>query len=146
LKRGCITHSALSQATRSIIFVGHSLGGIVIKQALLIASTNYTYKRDLSLGSIYELTDGVVFMGTPHRGSDKTSWMRMMERIAKVGLKTPNHHLVETLGKESDVLEIQRGEFISISENLTIVSLFEDTPTVVGMVGAHTTISPVIAG
>ncbi|MCJ1381945.1 hypothetical protein MMC17_005057 [Xylographa soralifera] len=48
--------------------------------------------------------------------------------------KKPYHRRVETLGKESDVLEIQREEFVSISENLTILSLFEDAPTAGGMI------------
>lgn len=68
-------------------------------------------------------------MGTPHRGSDKASWARMIEHIAKVALKNPNHSLVQTLGRESDVLENLRGEFTSVSNKLTLVSFFEDTLT-----------------
>lgn len=80
------------------------------------------------------MTDGIIFMDTPHRGSDKAHWACMIERVAKPAWKEPNHSLVHGLGRESDVLRIQRGEFTTISKEIPIVSLFEDTPTAGGMV------------
>lgn len=48
-----------------MIFVGHSLGGLVVKQALLLASESL---HD-SYHDILNATSGIVFLGTPHRGS-----------------------------------------------------------------------------
>ncbi|KAJ6785086.1 hypothetical protein PWT90_03543 [Aphanocladium album] len=55
-----------AKRTRPIIFVGHSFGGLVIKQILSSNAPRVQYEnhRDL-LSSIA----GVVFLGTPHRGS-----------------------------------------------------------------------------
>ncbi|KAH7015894.1 hypothetical protein EDB80DRAFT_708842 [Ilyonectria destructans] len=62
-----------TRRTRPIIFVGHSFGGLVIKQAMTMASqvqgsnsdrTQYENHRHF-LSAIA----GVIFLGTPHRGS-----------------------------------------------------------------------------
>jgi triacylglycerol esterase/lipase EstA (alpha/beta hydrolase family) len=48
---------------RPIIFVGHSLGGIVVKDMLIVSSGRKEHK------SIFLLTKAIMFMGTPHRGA-----------------------------------------------------------------------------
>jgi predicted alpha/beta-fold hydrolase len=52
---------------RPIIFIGHSLGGLVINKALHLASSNPRH------ASINDATQGVVFFGTPHRGMQSGS-------------------------------------------------------------------------
>ena len=44
------------------MFVGHSMGGLVIKQALVLAKTRDDYE------DIRVSTAGVIFLGTPHEG------------------------------------------------------------------------------
>ncbi|KAK4108471.1 hypothetical protein N656DRAFT_801849 [Canariomyces notabilis] len=59
---------ALSRVTvlgRRLIFVAHSLGGIILKEMLAASSTS----RDSHLTSIVESTSAVIFLGNPHRGS-----------------------------------------------------------------------------
>lgn len=48
---------------RPIIFVAHSLGGIVCKRALIMANANPIYE------AIKANTVGILFFGTPHRGA-----------------------------------------------------------------------------
>ena len=56
---------------RPIIFVGHSLGGLVIKQALITAREHeHTLSEDDEYAKILRNTVGIVFLGTPHRGSE----------------------------------------------------------------------------
>lgn len=55
--------NGVGQVQRPIIFIAHSLGGIICKQALIIA------KQDPTFTPLLDLTDGVVFFGTPHRGA-----------------------------------------------------------------------------
>ncbi|KAM7192104.1 hypothetical protein V8F33_008529 [Rhypophila sp. PSN 637] len=50
---------------RQIIFVAHSLGGIVVKEMLSRSATS----TEAQHARIVESTAGVVFLGTPHRGS-----------------------------------------------------------------------------
>ena len=52
---------------RRIIFVAHSHGGLVVKQALL------TSFLENSTTGVLSRTDGVLFFGTPHQGSDLAS-------------------------------------------------------------------------
>lgn len=49
---------------RPIIFVAHSLGGIVVKRALVEATLDDSYKR------ICDATFGIAFFSTPHHGSN----------------------------------------------------------------------------
>lgn len=50
--------------TRPIILFGHSMGGLLIKQALINAHNNENY------GSIKDATKGLMFFATPHNGGD----------------------------------------------------------------------------
>ena len=53
---------------RPIIFIGHSLGGLVIKQALVIASQSEHSQDDNTAGyvDIINSTIGIVFLGVSH--------------------------------------------------------------------------------
>ncbi|KAK3335250.1 hypothetical protein B0T19DRAFT_452139 [Cercophora scortea] len=68
---------------RPIVFIGHSLGGIVIKKALVIAQV-----RTKLFGDIYESTKSITFLGTPHQGSGPADWASYLEKISQIiGIK-----------------------------------------------------------
>ncbi|KAI0384424.1 Alpha/Beta hydrolase protein [Hypomontagnella monticulosa] len=113
----------LNKKERPIIFVCHSLGGLVTKQALIRASEYLHNNQDHRLGAIFTYTTGVIFMGTPHRGSDKTPLGHIAAAVAKVMLRQPSRKLLKILEKDSDILEHQRRSFDSIKEQLFIVCL-----------------------
>jgi protein SERAC1 len=50
---------------RPIVFVAHSLGGITVKEILRRSEVS----RELLLRDIVNSTVGIIFLGTPHRGS-----------------------------------------------------------------------------
>ncbi|KAI9763799.1 MAG: hypothetical protein M1839_006309 [Geoglossum umbratile] len=56
-------------ADRPVIFVCHSLGGLVCANAL-----SRHHGTDLASASLVEKTIGVVFLGTPFEGSSKAKW------------------------------------------------------------------------
>lgn len=85
-------------------------------------------KQNIDLGRIYEYTCGIVFLGTPHRGSEKTGYADMFSKIARAALRQPNKKLVEVLKQDSDVLEAQRTSFSAISKDLPIACLYEAQP------------------
>ena len=104
---------------------------IVLSQAL-IRSAQYLHNDQApDLGALYNYTAGVVFIGTPHRGSDQTGLAKIVSNIAKISLRQPNDKLLDNLKKESDVLENQRKGFVSISKELPVVCLHEEKPVVV---------------
>lgn len=52
-----------------IIFVAHSLGGILVKRALEL-SNDLTSRHADDNRSVYIATYGIIFLGTPHTGAD----------------------------------------------------------------------------
>jgi protein SERAC1 len=50
---------------RPLIFITHSLGGLVSKEAILLSRNN----PEAHLRAIFDCTKGIIFMGTPHKGS-----------------------------------------------------------------------------
>ncbi|XTI83742.1 P-loop containing nucleoside triphosphate hydrolase protein [Cenococcum geophilum] len=78
---------------------GHSLGGLVCENALVIADQ----RPEKHLKSILELTRGIVFLGTPHHGSSLARWAEMLAR--SIGLfKQTNPEILQVLKTDSEVL------------------------------------------
>ncbi|MEZ8229026.1 esterase/lipase family protein [Vibrio splendidus] len=59
--------SEFSDINGELIFVGHSLGGLVIKQVLRLASDQHSRPE---ASKFVNSVSGVVFLGTPHTGAD----------------------------------------------------------------------------
>ncbi len=82
-------------ASGELIFVGHSLGGLVIKQLLRKAS-DAASRRTEAL-SLIERTRKVAFLATPHLGADLAGWgerFRVLFRLsaaARVLLRNDQH-------------------------------------------------------
>ncbi|KAL7939468.1 Alpha/Beta hydrolase protein [Trichoderma chlorosporum] len=84
-----------------IILIGHSLGGLIIKQALISLSRSENKDNQKLMQAIY----GIVFFGTPHRGMDISSLIPM----AGDG---PNRFLLESLSNSnSQILDTQHRDF-----------------------------------
>ena len=65
---------------RPIIFVAHSLGGLLVKRALVEARK---MKHDKELQDVSYSSSAIIFFGTPHRGADKVAWGIMLSNIFK---------------------------------------------------------------
>ena len=92
------------------------------------------HKENPELGMIYRYTAGVVFMGTPHRGSDKVQLADMLVLAAKVTWRKPNDELLNALRSNASVLNQQRANFTTIMDGFSVVCLYESQPTSIGMV------------
>lgn len=101
---------ALADApTRPLIFVAHSLGGLVCKEALLLSQAN----PEPHLRYIFECTKGVVFMGTPHKGSWMAGWGKIP--VSALGLaKFVNKSLLEVLETNNQYLESIQSRFMAM--------------------------------
>jgi tetratricopeptide (TPR) repeat protein/pimeloyl-ACP methyl ester carboxylesterase len=58
--------------TRPLILIGHSLGGLVIKQLLRTAESKARYSADAA--RFLERVEKVAFLATPHSGADLARW------------------------------------------------------------------------
>jgi len=63
---------------RHLVFIAHSLGGILVKEVLRRSEVD----PDQKVTKIFSSTTGVFFFGTPHRGS--TGWASFGEGLAAV--------------------------------------------------------------
>ena len=117
---------------RPIVFVGHSLGGLVIKQALIYSSevrdTKIEYLRSISVS-----TYGILFFGTPHTGSNTAKWALRLASICRAVL--PSHlvdtqpQLVNDLMSGNETLKSIDRQFVQIASRFYICSFHEGKPT-----------------
>jgi pimeloyl-ACP methyl ester carboxylesterase len=96
--------------TRKILFVAHSLGGLVVEYALY-HSRNVVEEH---LRQIERSTTGMIFLGVPHCGADlASSWGRLGTRMASV-LKQANIDIVKVLEPGSEMLRVVQSGFHSL--------------------------------
>ncbi|XWW98067.1 hypothetical protein V2A60_006063 [Cordyceps javanica] len=109
------------EESRPILFICHSLGGIVFKQAVNRA---FETKRYQQLSKHFA---AVAFFGTPHRGSDIAQWGTMLGSILKIGSlgSTTNLQLTKDLEPKSRVLTQISDSFTGHGKSLTIFSFYE---------------------
>jgi Putative serine esterase (DUF676) len=115
---------------RPIIFVGHSFGGIVIEEALL-----YAYREiKNNLKYITLNTCGILFLGTPHRGSKASSWGKMLAKGASVLGFGSEIRLLQTLERSSERLDLLLTDFSAMARELRleIVCFYEVLETQLG--------------
>lgn len=96
---------------RHLVFIVHSLGGIIVKEALRRSDVD----PDPKINKLFNSTTGVFFFGTPHRGSK--DWASFGEGITKVaslllGLDS-NDQIVHALLPSGPELDLCRESFIT---------------------------------
>lgn len=67
--------------------------------------------------SIYESIIGVIFLGTPHRGSADATWGLLVSNLAKFTLQDANDKVLRGLTTDSEMLEQLRETFGKILED-----------------------------
>lgn len=91
--------------TRKILFVAHSLGGLVAEHALC-------HSRNAVEGHLRQIessTTGMIFLGVPQFGADLASWASFGTRMARA-LKQANIEIVKVLEPGSEMLRmVQKG-------------------------------------
>lgn len=98
------------EPSRPVLFIAHSLGGIVVKEMLRRLSDGY--RSQPHLRHIFTSTIGLMFFGTPHSGADPRGIVhRVAERIFKgVGFSV-NEHIVNSLLPSAERLKELRDDF-----------------------------------
>ena len=112
---------------RPLIFVAHSLGGIVVKSGLIFSSQST--EQNSPIRAIMLSAAGIVFLGTPHKihGYLRSSPGSVLQRIARVsGL---GRKVLKYLDNESATLQSYLEPFEALSTDVPIISFFESRGT-----------------
>lgn len=110
-----------------IIFIGHSLGGLVIKQALLNAQEDPKYT------SIRTGTYGLVFFGTPHHGTKGVELGKIAAKVAKfVSKGHASNDLLDCLEHNSLFTRQMSSRFCHQLEDYRVISFIEGKEVLLG--------------
>ncbi|KAI0881123.1 uncharacterized protein GGS22DRAFT_192610 [Annulohypoxylon maeteangense] len=110
------------EPSRPLIFICHSLGGLMVKRALVHSKADETYKM------IWGSTYGIVFFGTPHKGGNHAGMGDMVAKIARSILGNPNNTFMSSLKKDSQFLDTITDDFRQLLEDFQILSFYETQP------------------
>ena len=116
-----------SPMAHPIIFVAHSLGGIVVKDALSLARQETTHLKENLPATI-----GVAFLGTPHRGSKTASLGKIAFELSRLLLQNPNIKILRALEGQSEILDRISKSFTQIlasKEDIKVHSFQEELET-----------------
>ncbi|TGJ78947.1 hypothetical protein E0Z10_g9820 [Xylaria hypoxylon] len=125
---------------RPLLFVAHSLGGIVVKVAL---GNSRGSKHQPQYLSVYESTRGIVFLGTPHGGSHAANWGLVASNVVKFALQEPAERVLRGLKPNNELLENLRKMFLQMLEDGHFgVHSFYETKSMMGIYGINGLVVP----
>ncbi|TVY27562.1 Subtilisin-like serine protease [Lachnellula hyalina] len=116
---------------RPIIFVAHSLGGLVCKIAVVMAETSPD--KDI----VAKRTHGIIFFGTPHEGSSQARWAETGRKFTKLFGLDSNQDTAKLLEGSARLSE-REGTFIKflhlsryaeskgVNSNVQVACFFEE--------------------
>jgi ankyrin repeat domain-containing protein 50 len=114
-----------SARQRPIIFVCHSLGGLLFKQVLISGILAGPEYKDL-----VDSIRGVIFMGTPHRGSNSASYATILSKILNVPTfgRGVRSDLLTLLKTSSPILSQITQQSKNLLKPLSVISFYEQQP------------------
>ena len=146
------------QNNRPIIFVVHSLGGLVCEQVKICSNHRRMLKRltkfeallicrgaaEVYMQKVLDCTSGIVFMGTPHVGADLAKWASIFTSLSAV-VRRNARELVDVLKPGSEVLAALQQEFHTMLDarrealkpRIKIFCFFEEIPVMGAKVIPH---------
>ncbi|KAJ1324157.1 protein SERAC1 [Microdochium nivale] len=104
-----------------IVLVAHSMGGLVIKRAYVLARCRPEF------AAIAARIKAMFFLASPHHGADLA---QTLSRVLSLGGSRP---FVKDLHPQSAVIQALNDEFPRYSQDLKLFSIFETLPTNFGI-------------
>ena len=105
-----------------LIFVTHSIGGLLAKKARLLGQIDEHYE------ALVRSISAIIFLSTPHRGSNLAE---ILNRILVVSFQSARNFITD-LNRNSSALEEINEQFRHIAPRLSIWSFYETLPTPIG--------------
>ncbi|KAF7156482.1 hypothetical protein CNMCM5623_010152 [Aspergillus felis] len=116
------TSPHLHNADTPIVFIGHSMGGLVIKKAFLLAKQHATDRY------LVKRIRAMYFLATPHRGSDSA---RLLSNILNIAYSSRAY--VSDLKRGSEAIKLINDEFQRHSEDIGLWSFYETQKLSIGV-------------
>jgi len=103
---GCdLVLTLVIQTNRPVIFVAHSLGGLVVANGLSSQSGSNEQRQE-----VINNTCGTIFLGTPFQGSDTAKWAGLAEKVLSM-LGDSNDQIIKDLDTKSTKLKQISSDF-----------------------------------
>ncbi|CAH0021637.1 unnamed protein product [Clonostachys rhizophaga] len=128
----CLLRETTNTMKRPIIVVAHSLGGLIVKSALL-HSDHASHGSLHPHRSITLSTHAIIYMSTPHQGGNGAQLGQMLANIASVFVPADDH-LIRHLRQDSEWLKHLSKGYGRICDEFVTKFAYEEyeTPTVLG--------------
>ncbi|KAK2599454.1 hypothetical protein N8I77_011208 [Diaporthe amygdali] len=110
-----------------IIFVTHSMGGLVFKKAYLDGQLDDRY------APIIHAIKAVLFLSTPHRGADLANFLQKV--LSAAPISSPKQYVADLI-KKGPFLQMVNEQFRHCAPSLQIFSFYETLQTPVGFTSA----------
>jgi len=106
---------------KPLIFIAHSMGGLVVKKAYILG------KHDKQYSELIAKVYGIVFLATPHRGAQ---YAKMLNHIlSTMPIRAPPKAYVAELDTHSSSLQDINEQFRTSCADLALASFFETKKT-----------------
>ncbi|KAI1087489.1 hypothetical protein F5B19DRAFT_475279 [Rostrohypoxylon terebratum] len=113
---------SLNIGKNPVIFVVHSMGGLVVKKAYLLGLHDENYRN------VVRSISAIMFLSTPHRGTNLAS---TLNRVLAASFQSPKN-FISDLNKGSSTIEELNEQFRHVVSSLSIWSFYETIPTAIG--------------
>ncbi|PVF91312.1 hypothetical protein CPB86DRAFT_820593, partial [Serendipita vermifera] len=120
-----LTQVRSANPERPIIFLAHSLGGIILKKALTLCHGS-SYNSDYRC--IKVSTYGILFFGTPHSGANNVELAQWMGKLLSIYMFTDDT-ILRDLNRDSTELQSIQTFYLGASERIKSVFFYEVLPT-----------------
>ncbi|KAM0456633.1 hypothetical protein ACHAO4_003663 [Trichoderma viride] len=111
------------QKKAPIIFVAHSLGGLVVKAAI-----NKAWTENMHYQNIVDKATGCIFLSMPHRDANLARWARHAATIMKALTGHGNKRLVLAISRSSNEWKRINQNFVFRAANMFIATFHETQP------------------
>ena len=107
-----------------LILVGHSMGGLVSKKAYILA------RQDAAFQELARRFYGILFLATPHRGSNSA---QLLSNVLRATMLLSSKPYIGDLERGSEMLQSINNEFRQYSDDLQLRSFYETLKTAIGI-------------
>ncbi|KAF5588729.1 Pfs domain protein [Fusarium subglutinans] len=126
------TERRLTQTERTpILFIGHSLGGIILKAALVKAELARVGHLE-HFKAIQLSTYAVIFLGTPHQGGEGIPLAQVLRQISSIVSYT-NKKILSKMERNSEWLQELQSDYNAISQEFETIFFYETIKMDVGI-------------